>query len=317
MLWVFIFVFVTGFVVPVVINKSTDGGHFLWIKPWLRPIWTAILVFYAIYAMQTPEGRGVLVKLHARWDGPLGYLFAGVSGVILCCGFWWMSGKWFTNHLNLVFGSPFTEASKRMITAEFDGAQDYLKSVGFEVPVPIPPIQASNQVPGDSTAFVSNPGTLYGDSIFLYGKSIDNRETIRAAYFRWTFHRLLGVGKFDLLEHQNRWESVGVIASYYGGSYSNKKSFDVRREWNDALWDMRAAFTAKSMDTIMFYAVQNFQENGDAKKSFDIYFWNRVGAAMSVLDNSLKPKANEILSKNKIKWMDLPDSSPGALKAVP
>jgi hypothetical protein len=225
-----------------------------------------------------------------------------------------MSGKWFTNHLTLVFSeSPLiTAANRRMITAEFDNAQDYLKGVGFEVPTPIPPIQASNQVRGDSTALVSNPSTLYGDSIFLYGKSVNDRDAIRAAYFRWAFHRLLEVGKYDLLEHGNRWDSVGVVSSYFDESYSNRNLRGVRQDWIDALWEMRETFTPKVMDTIMLYTVKTFQEYGDSKDNFDVYFWNRVSSAISVIDMGLRPRANQILYENKIKWADLPDSPPAS-----
>ena len=40
----------------------------------------------------------------------------------------------------------------------------------------------------------------------------------------------------------------------------------------------------------MLYTVKNFQEYGDLKDHFDVYFWSRISVAISGIDMGLRPK---------------------------
>ena len=82
-------------VVPVVVNKTTESGHFQWIKPRLRLIWTAILMLFTVYFFQKQASLEIAMDLHKRWSSLpwLGYVLAGTLGAFILCGYWWLTGK--------------------------------------------------------------------------------------------------------------------------------------------------------------------------------------------------------------------------------
>jgi hypothetical protein len=83
---------VIAVVLPVVINKTTEGGHFHWIKPYLREIWTGILALGVLDLLLKPAPQDTMMKLHSTFPGMLGYVVAGVVGAALLCALWWTSG---------------------------------------------------------------------------------------------------------------------------------------------------------------------------------------------------------------------------------
>src|ERR1700692_2493541 len=91
-------VLVATFVLPVVINKSTEGRGFDWIRPYLREIWTGLAAFFSLYLLCKPGVVEVSVKLHKYLAGTpaLGYLASAVIGASLLCGYWWFTGKEFS-----------------------------------------------------------------------------------------------------------------------------------------------------------------------------------------------------------------------------
>ena len=83
---------------PVLINKSTET-HFEWVKPYLRPLWTAICAFYSLYLLNRPGAVEVAVQFHQRFRNSafLGYAVVAICGAALLCGYWWFTGKAFSN----------------------------------------------------------------------------------------------------------------------------------------------------------------------------------------------------------------------------
>lgn len=136
---------------------------------------------------------------------------------------------------------------------------------------------------------------------------------MRGAYFGWVFQRLFDIPKYTVSDHVNRWVSSTTLAVYYAGSYSG--DFIGRPGWDRALWDIRERYKSDFTDKLLFYAFQNFSEERDIKKDFDVFFWNRLATAMNVLDSSAEHEVTKILDKNGIKWKEAP-ASPAAT-AVP
>jgi hypothetical protein len=207
-----------------------------------------------------------------------------------------------------------------MITGEFDSAQDYLKRVGFSPPLPIPPIQINENSPrttdGKSgVGILSNPQSLYGDSIIVSPYSAMQKDQMRGAYFGWAFQRFFAIPNYTISDHMNRWISSTTFSIYYGGSYSGE--FNGYSGWDKALWDIRERYKSDFADKLMFYTFQNFSEERDAKKDFDVFFWNRLSAALNVLDSSAERDVIKILDKHGIKWNDSPPVVAPALKEVP
>jgi hypothetical protein len=88
-----VFFIITGGVLPVVINKSTEA-RLDWVRRWLRELWFGIFVFFFAYWLITkPEIAEGAVSLHKHLPGSIGYGVAAVIGAVICGGFWWFTGK--------------------------------------------------------------------------------------------------------------------------------------------------------------------------------------------------------------------------------
>lgn len=304
-----------GGVLPVLINKTTESGHFPWLKPHLRQIWAATLYLGVLILFRDASIQGFVVRLHSRWPEWTGYSVFIVIGSLVGCACWWLSGKFMTDHLHLVFApSPLmTDGMKRTITVEFDNAQEYLRGVGFDPILPIPPIQVNEYAPrttdGKSgVGILSNRQSAYGESIVVSPYSAGQKEQMRGAYFSWAFSRYfdtLKMSKDVVIPDGNRMLSAVTFSAYYLGSYSDK--FCGYSEWDKALWQARKYFPRGFTDTLMFYTFKNFRTDGrDAQKEFDIFFWNRLMTALSILDSSAETKMISILDEHHIKWSDAP-----------
>src|ERR1051326_8829731 len=80
-------------VLPVLINKSTEGEQFAWVKPWLRELWTLVFVFFSVYFLSEPQGRSIFMKAHSSLHGVWGYLICAILGAAALCLYWWFTGK--------------------------------------------------------------------------------------------------------------------------------------------------------------------------------------------------------------------------------
>jgi hypothetical protein len=88
-----VFVVLTLGVLPVVINKSTEGKRFDWLHPHLRIVWTVLFVFYSWYLLTQPRAQEVLMWLHQTRKPILAYPLLALVGAILLCGYYWFAGK--------------------------------------------------------------------------------------------------------------------------------------------------------------------------------------------------------------------------------
>ena len=91
----FVGLFLLTVVLPVVINLSSESGHFNRLKPYLREIWTFLVAFAGIYYLATPSVKEVMMAIHERVPvaGWIGYTVCAVAGASILCGFWWFTGK--------------------------------------------------------------------------------------------------------------------------------------------------------------------------------------------------------------------------------
>lgn len=107
-MWEFIVGIITVVVVPVVINKSTESGHLDWIKQYLRPIWTGIFIIYAVYLLQKTSSMEATMELHKKINlpSPVVYLIVGLLGAVILCGYWWLTGKLFSENKPTIVKQP-------------------------------------------------------------------------------------------------------------------------------------------------------------------------------------------------------------------
>jgi hypothetical protein len=75
----------------ILINKSTEGGKFDWVKPYLRESWFAIAVIYTMIALWQERGVAVAMKLKISPTSG-GYIVAACSGALLLSAYWWAIG---------------------------------------------------------------------------------------------------------------------------------------------------------------------------------------------------------------------------------
>jgi hypothetical protein len=87
-----VFFAVCTLVLPVLINKSTEGERFDFLKPYLREAWTVVFVFLSTYYLTKPEAMEFLMKAHSSLPGYKGYFLAAVLGATVLCVYWWFAG---------------------------------------------------------------------------------------------------------------------------------------------------------------------------------------------------------------------------------
>jgi len=58
----------------------------------LRSVWMAVFVILSAYILQKPVVLDFVMNLHPRWHGWPAYVVIGLSGAILACGSWWLTG---------------------------------------------------------------------------------------------------------------------------------------------------------------------------------------------------------------------------------
>jgi hypothetical protein len=111
-----------SFVIPVLINKSTEGERLNFIKPYLREIWTVVLLIFVGCFLMQQSPRDSLMKLHPYMPGYRGYIVCAIAGSTLLCAYWWFVGKIFTpqpipqppeiawqNPAPITYGTPLSE----------------------------------------------------------------------------------------------------------------------------------------------------------------------------------------------------------------
>ena len=78
-------------VAPVLVNKSTEGEQFDWVKPYLRPAWTAFFIVWFCYALsKTPVEVFMTIRKFSPW---LVYPILAVAGAVILCGYYWAMGR--------------------------------------------------------------------------------------------------------------------------------------------------------------------------------------------------------------------------------
>lgn len=87
-------------VFPLVVNKSTEG-RFDWIKPHLRMVWTLIFLIAAlVWIFTDKEVMEAVVSLKKLLPGFQGYAVCFLTGGVILCCVWWITGKTFPTRKN-------------------------------------------------------------------------------------------------------------------------------------------------------------------------------------------------------------------------
>lgn len=88
--------FILGlWVLPVIVNKTTESGRFHWVNPHLRAIWMGIFVFFSVYFLLKDPAWKVAMDMHkqSHWSPWLGYAVSAILGASLLCAYWWAIGR--------------------------------------------------------------------------------------------------------------------------------------------------------------------------------------------------------------------------------
>jgi hypothetical protein len=101
-----LFVLASLVVIPVLINKSTEGERFDWIKPHLREAWTLVFVFVSSYFLSKPSIWEFTMNASKQWSPWVAYPLVAVTGALLLSGYYWLAGQMFVAPTTAVKVTP-------------------------------------------------------------------------------------------------------------------------------------------------------------------------------------------------------------------
>lgn len=199
----------------------------------------------------------------------------------------------------------FTPERKEHIEKTIDDFRHYLKGVGFDVSMPVPPIRIQ---PGKVTLMIrATPDTAYDDSLAIGKETIDDPMILREAYANYYFSRALR--PVETADHRNV-PLVYVYSSYFVDSYPGGQRFptssqtDISR-WIKALRDLRKQFGTETTDKALCIGLQRLSQRDwrDANfKSDNDYISNviKLGFETLVNDFSESEKIDTVLRKYRL-----------------
>jgi hypothetical protein len=190
----------------------------------------------------------------------------------------------------LIFSdSPlFTPQRKEHIEAEIDAFRAYLRNAGFDVSQQVFPISVA-PYPGKVVGMSHfSPGDVYDGKIRIGEKAIDDPPTLRLAYSYFYFVTIVGnVRTAEGLSSQLE----EIYRTYFLESFSGKP-FVGHSEWNDALWDLREQFGAKTTDKALCIGLQ--------RRVDSLMFKSANAYTANVVERGFEPFVNDVMELKKI-----------------
>jgi hypothetical protein len=205
---------------------------------------------------------------------------------------------------NLTFSdSPiFTAQRRKNIQGIIGEFRTYLKNTGFDVSQQVFPISVVS-FPGKVVGMgYLSPGDVYDGKIKIGKNALDDPASLRLAYSQFYFVTTIGTvrtaeGSSDQLEM--------VYQTYYLESFSGKP-FIGHSEWNNALWDLRDQFGAKTTDKALCIGLQ--------RRADSLRFKSANAYTANVIERGFEPFVNDVIELKNIdktieKYGLLPPSS--------
>jgi hypothetical protein len=164
---------------------------------------------------------------------------------------------------SLIFADSliFTSQRKKHIQEDIGAFESYLRNIGFDVTLQIPPIEIR---PGKGLAMsATSPGFVYDRKIIIGAQGIDDSSIIRRAYAQYYFSTI--IGGFGELGTPSAAISqlADVYEVYFLDDYlgmHKRSSIASSSKWVDALWDVRKRFGAEMTDKALFIGIQRRNE---------------------------------------------------------
>jgi hypothetical protein len=209
----------------------------------------------------------------------------------------------------------FTEARRKRIESDMNGAAAYLEGLGIDVPQTIPPIGVETQDP-KATGFSTNYGNpkYYYDKIMLRAGMLDNDLQITEAFVTYVVSKFLykppqlvsfpttadeAIAANDTPERKEatyKWLASMTLIGYLNHSFWGKgfaaNQTPVCPDQGTGLaaayfWKVRALYGKSFTDKLAAYTLRALadQPYTDSKQHFKEYFYQRLTTADSVIDN--------------------------------
>ncbi len=198
-----------------------------------------------------------------------------------------------------------TPKRRENITRTVDEFYRYLtRGIGFDLPKELPPLGVS---PPKSvlSAGGQQDAPIYYSSIIIPADGIDNPDIIRTAYSTYIFETALVHPDAGALRPLNE-EAAWVFFCYYPSSFTGKSvcATDApANKWRAALWEIRSRYGRAYTDRLLCYTFKMWNTSVTKPANFDIFFWNKLLAGETAIDNDNDTYAGvaEIAKKHEIK----------------
>jgi hypothetical protein len=224
------------------------------------------------------------------------FLISGVIILAVTIGGWWIIKKIEWNHevvIKVTFKSSplFTEKRQRDIVWNLNEYYVYLKKVGFDLPVEIPPLGLSP--PHSAMLSGGSQGPAYYSHLIITEDTVDNPNILRSVYSTYTFNRMLvwpdayktGLSRTEAKDDE---VAVWIFSCYFPASFSGRKACADEapgHNWTEAIWEVRSKYGQDYTDGLMCYTVTMWGVPAKYADSFDKFFRYRLAGGESVKDN--------------------------------
>ena len=92
---------VAAWMLPVLINKTTEKYKLNWIQDHIRPLWMMVFTLLTIFFIHRSELSRLIMNhfLKSNISPIIQYIIIGFSGAIIFCLYWWFTG--------IIFSGPY------------------------------------------------------------------------------------------------------------------------------------------------------------------------------------------------------------------
>jgi len=189
-----------------------------------------------------------------------------------------------------------TTAVRRQITRDLSAFREYL--TGLEIPVAgdFPPIGVSDR-PGSAQARMLGSLPTYRSSATINQGWILDRRAVTGQYVDYAIAEMLRqrAGQHSTVSVLQDMMATSAIAGYYNWSFWNYKPDNAGGHWSSQLWQIRGVLGKRFTDRLVAFTLKGLLDSPeeDADPHFDTYFYRKMQAADSVIDNNAE-KMGEI-----------------------
>jgi hypothetical protein len=193
-------------------------------------------------------------------------------------------------HLRFTDSPLLTAAVQRQIATDLSAFREYLQGLELPAAEDFPTIGTSDR-PGSAQSRTWGSLPEYRSSATINQGWILDRRAVTEQYVDYAVGQML---RIRLAQHPSAsgllqdMMVASAVAPYYNWSFWNYKADNVGGYWSSQLWDIRRAMGKQFTDRLIGFvlkAIIDSPEDG-ADPHFDIYFYRKIQAADSVIDNN-------------------------------